>query len=177
MTKNEIITATEKIVNRLSSTCNGLDDTLLFKSPGNKWSVAENVQHLVLSTNMTSLAYRLPRFMVKWMAGKPNRNSRTFDELKDKYYNKLSQGGTASTPFVPKPIEITYGKEKLLANWRKSTTTYLTALKKNRTEKDLDSYLVKHPLLGRITLRELCYFTIFHTEHHLQAIQKISSTT
>ncbi len=172
MTKTEIITATEKIFNRFSATCAGIDETVLFKRPENKWSAAENMQHLIISTNMSSLAYWLPKFLVRWIAGTPNRASRTFDELKDKYYTKLSAGGRASGRFVPKPIEIKYGKEKLLANWNKATCKFIKALTNNRSEKDLDNYLVKHPLLGRITLRELCYFTIFHTEHHLQSIQK-----
>ena len=176
MTKTEIITAAEKGFNRFSETCYSMDETLLFKKPADKWSAAENMQHLIISTKMTTLAYRLPKFIVRLVAGKPNRSSRTFHELKDKYYKKLADGGKASGVFVPKPIEIKYGKQKLIDNWQNATTAFMLALSKNRTEKDLDSYLAKHPLLGRITLRELCYFTIFHTEHHLKAIHKISAS-
>ena len=176
MTKAEIITDAEKNFNRFSETCNSMDEELFFKKPTDKWSAAENIQHLIISTKMTALAYRLPKIIVRLFAGKPNRSSRPFNELKDKYYKKLADGGRASGVFVPKPMEIKYGKLKLMDNWQNATTAYLLALSKNRTEKDLDNYLAKHPLLGRITLRELCYFTIFHTEHHLQAIQKISET-
>ncbi len=171
MTKTEIITASENIFKQLSNACNGFDELLFFKRPPNKWSGAENLQHLIISTNMTTLAYALPRFVVRWMAGKPNRNSKTFEEVKNKYYTKLSEGGRASGRFIPKPIEIKYGKQRLVDNWNTCTAKFIKALDKKRTEKDLDNYLVKHPLLGRITLRELCYFTIFHTEHHLQSIQ------
>lgn len=175
MNKSEIITIAEKSFNRLSQTCLGINETLLFKRPENKWSAAENVKHLIISTNMTTLVYRLPKFIVRFIGGKPNRYSRTYDELKDKYDKKLAGGGRASVRFVPKPIEINYGKQKLMDNWQKSTAGFLKALTKNTTEKDLDNYLARHPLLGRITLRELCYFTIFHTEHHLLAINKIST--
>jgi hypothetical protein len=123
---------------------------------------------------MTTLAYRLPKFLVRLVGGKPNRASRSYEELKARYYKKLADGGQASGRFVPKPIEIKYGKEKLLNNWQHATGGFIKALTRNRTEADLDKYLAKHPLLGRITLRELCYFTIFHTQHHLQAIHKIS---
>jgi DinB superfamily len=172
MTKSEIITAAENIFVQFSETCNSIDETVLFKRPVNKWSAAENIQHLIISTNTTSLAYWLPEFVVRWIGGTPDRASRTYDEVKDKYYKKLKEGGRASGRFVPKPIELKYGKQKLMDNWNKATAKFIAALTKNRTEKDLDNYLVKHPLLGRITLRELCYFTIFHTEHHLQSIQK-----
>jgi hypothetical protein len=176
MTKTEIIKAAENAFTQFSENCNSMHETLFFKKPGSKWSAAENIQHMIISTNMTTLAYRLPKFIVRLVGGKPNRASRSYEELKDKYYKKLADGGKASGLFVPKPIEIKYGKQKLMDNWRKATDRFIKALTKNRTEKDLDNYLAKHPLLGRITLRELCYFTIFHTEHHLQAIHKISVT-
>lgn len=172
MNKNEIITASENMFKQFSATCNGIDETGFFKRPGSKWSVAENVQHLIVSTNTSALAYFLPRFLVRLIGGTPNRDSRTYEELKDKYYKKLSEGGQASGRFVPKPIDLKYGKQPLLDNWEKATAKYIRSLAANRSEKDLDSYLVKHPLLGRITLRELCYFTIFHTEHHLHSITK-----
>ncbi len=171
MNKREIISAAGNIFNQFTATCKSMDETLLFKRPEGKWSGAENIQHLIVSTNTTALAYRLPKFLVKWIGGTPNRSSRTYEEVKDKYYKKLSEGGRASGRFVPKPIEIKYGKQRLLSNWEQATERFINSLDKNRTEKDLDAYLVKHPLLGRITLRELCYFTIFHTEHHLQSIQ------
>lgn len=175
MTKTELITASEKTFLGFSQTCNNMQETLFFMNPGNKWSAAENVQHMIISTRMTTLAYRLPVFIVRLIGGRPNRPSRSYEELKAKYYSKLAAGGKASGVFVPKPIKIKYGKQKLVRNWEKATANYLNALSRNRTEEDLDNYLAKHPLLGRITLRELCYFTIFHTEHHLQAIENIST--
>ena len=178
MTKTEIITAAENIFNQFSETCSTIDETCLFKRPANKWSAAENMQHLIISTNTTAFAFWLPKFLVRWTGGTPNRISLTFDELKDKYYKKLSEGGKASSSrFIPKPIDIKYGKQKLIDNWDRATAKFIKALIKNRSEKDLDSYLVKHPLLGRITLRELCYFTVFHTQHHLHSIKKPVETS
>ncbi len=170
MTKDEIILAANKVFGNFAQTCTAVNETVFFERPGRKWSVAENMQHLILSINTTTLAYALPKFLVKWIGGKPNRDSRTYDELLARYNKKIEEGGTASSRYVPKPIEIKYGKERMLANWKKATAKFILALQNKRTENDLDSYLVKHPLLGRITLRELCYFTIFHTVHHLETI-------
>lgn len=174
MTKTAIITAAEDSFTQFTDACNCMDEALLFNKPGTKWSAAENIQHLIISTNMTTLAYRLPKFIVRLIGGKPNRPSRSYEELKARYYQKLADGGRASGRFVPKPIEIKFGKEKLLQNWQQATAAFIKALTHNRTEADLDNYLARHPLLGRITLRELCYFTVFHTEHHVQAIHQIS---
>ena len=38
----------------------------------------------------------------------------------------------------------------------------------------MDNFLIKHPLLGKITLRELCYFTIYHTQHHIKIITTLT---
>jgi len=109
------------------------------------------------------------------MGGKPNRQSRSYDELVEKYKQKLAAGGKASGIFVPKPMKINGSKEKLIADWDKATAKYIAALQNNTSENKLDNYLARHPLLGRVTLRELCYFTIYHTQHHLTIINNINS--
>ena len=176
MIKDEIITAAEKIFFAFTIYCNSIDEVVFFDKPTAKWSIAENVQHLIIATNTATIAYKLPKFLVRFVGGKPNRTSKNYEELVAKYKAKLVTGGVASGRFVPKPITIQLGKERLMANWGKVTTKHLKAIIKNNTENDLDNYLVKHPLLGRITLRELCYFTIYHTEHHLTIISLRSVT-
>ena len=42
----------------------------------------------------------------------------------------------------------------------------------NWSEKDLDKYKLPHPLLGKLTVREMLFFTIYHNEHHLKAMLK-----
>jgi DinB superfamily len=170
MTKNEIITTAEETFTAFTNYCNGVNENIFFVKPTSKWSVAENVQHLIVSTNTSTLAYALPKFLVRLIGGKPNRQSKTYEELITKYKNKLAEGGAASGRFIPKPMPLNFGKQKLMHNWVKVTAKHIAVLQKNRTENDLDNYLVKHPLLGRITLRELCYFTIYHTQHHLNII-------
>jgi DinB superfamily len=172
MTKTAIMTASEAIFKKVAESCSGMDETAFFEPRQGKWSAAENLQHLVISTKLTTMAYSLPRFIVRWYAGKPNRGSRAYEEVKSKYYKKLSEGGRAPARFVPRPVGKNYSKQKLIDNWTRATEKYLRALDKRRTEEDLNNYLAKHPLLGRLTLRELCYFTVFHTEHHLQTILK-----
>ena len=175
LSREQIIAASEKIFHAFTQTCNAIDEIAFFQHTSGKWSVAENVRHLIISTNTTTLAYTLPALIVRWIGGKPNRNSRSYEELVDKYKYKLADGGKASGKFVPKEITITYGKEKLMKEWRKAISKFIAALKNKTSETKLDDYLVKHPLLGRITLRELCYFTIYHTEHHLNIIQNRSA--
>ncbi len=175
LSKEQIIAASQAIFTAFTTACEAVDENIFFERPAeNKWSVGENVQHLITSTNITTLAYTLPGFIVRWIGGTPNRKSRSYEELVEKYKVKLSQGGRASGRFVPKRIKGT--KKELLAKWNREAAKFIAAIHKDNTESKLDNYLARHPLLGRITLRELCYFTIYHTEHHLNIINTISNT-
>jgi len=40
------------------------------------------------------------------------------------------------------------------------------------TENELDRYILPHPLLGKLTLREMLFFTIYHIEHHEKLIKR-----
>jgi DinB superfamily len=170
MTLPEIITASEKIFRDFTDYCRQVPDEKFFFQPADKWSIAQNVDHLTISMRQTRLAYALPKFIVRLYTGKPNRPGRSYDELVTKYKNKLAAGGKASGVFVPKPIR-GISKEALISKWEKSVAAYFSALRK-QDDKKLDNYLAPHPLLGKITLRELCYFTIYHTEHHLNIIKQ-----
>ena len=41
-------------------------------------------------------------------------------------------------------------------------------------ENALDHYILPHPLLGKLTMREMLFFTIHHNFHHLHLIRKYS---
>jgi hypothetical protein len=176
MNKEEIITAAKKSFDEFTKCIEAIEELAFFTRPSaEKWSVAEHVQHLVISTNITTLAYTLPAFIVRWVGGTPNRPSRSYEALVEKYQQKLSAGGRASGRFVPKQMTQNDSKEKLVQNWKKAAEKFMNALKNTRHESKLDDYLARHPLLGRITLRELGYFTIYHTEHHMQIIHQTTN--
>jgi len=88
-----------------------------------------------------------------------------------KYKLKLEQGGKASGRYVPKFISPKISKDKLLKTYNKVMLRLIGSINKNWTDPQLDHYIAPHPLLGKITIRELCYFTIHHTLHHLNSIQ------
>ena len=157
--------------------CSSLPDTAFFYQPPGKWSPAQQVKHLIEATNMARLVFALPKLIVRWYAGKPNRSSRTYDQLVDKYKSKLEQGGKASGRYIPKPISASYGKQKLLTGFEHSMNRMQQAIKRNWKEPQPDQYIAPHPLLGKITLRELGYFTIHHTYHHLENIKRMTAVS
>ena len=172
MTKEEIIKQLDLAKEEFSGFCNGIDTEAFFRQPLEKWSIAQNIKHLIVSANTTKLAFSLPKFIVRLYAGKPNRSSRSYEQLVSKYKTKLQQGGKASGQFVPAIISPATGKENMLDTFSKSMNRLINNIEKNWPDEKLDQYIAPHPLLGKITLRELCYFTIYHTQHHLNIIKE-----
>lgn len=171
--KQEIIRKLNTAKDDFISYCRDIDSEPFFHQPGEKWSIAQHIKHLVISANKTRQVYVLPKFIVRQLTGKPNRLSRSYDELVNKYKFKLQLGGRASGRFVPATISPGSGKEKILTEFSTSMDRLIRSIDKKWEDKQLDQYLAPHPLLGRITLRELGYFTIYHTYHHLNLIKNM----
>ncbi len=143
------------------------DEQFLLERNG-KWTPAQQLNHIVRSVQPVNLAFGLPAFLLRGLFGKANRASRTYPELIAKYHAKLAAGGGASGRFVP-PATTLQQREKLLAELEKQVSQ-LTRKVAHCPESKLDALLLPHPLLGKLTLREMLYFTAYHAEHHEQAI-------
>jgi hypothetical protein len=172
LSREEIIHDLNTVSKELADFCHGINDESFFQQPKDKWSIAQNVKHLIIATNRTGLAFLLPKFIVRYYVGKPNRSSRTYCELIAKYKLKLEQGGRAGGAFIPKPVSEKENKEKILNVFSGAMNRLAVIIHKKWKDAQLDQYIAPHPLLGKITLRELCYFTIYHTQHHLNIIKE-----
>ena len=176
MSKEEIIKELDDACSKFIGSCSRIDTHIFYFQPAGKWSIAQNVEHLIISANTTRLAFSLPKFIVRVYAGKPNRASRTYDELVNKYKLKLQQGGKASGRFIPQKIEEGVRSTTMLETFNKAMNKLKDTIERKWKDDQLDQYIAPHPLLGKITLRELCYFTIHHTYHHLDIIKQRCAT-
>lgn len=167
--KEEIIFALNEKVDDFIGYISALNNHQ-FEAPLNeKWSAGQNLDHLIRSIKPLQLAYALPKFMLRLLFGKTNRPSKTYDELVAKYKSKLAVGARASGRFVP-PIVSGNKKTALLSIYQEQKQKLISKIK-NTSEKDLDLYILPHPLLGKITLREMLFFTVYHNEHHLNILK------
>lgn len=170
MTKNEFSLQLAASVDSFANSFANLPDEKIFDKPDEKWSSAEQLQHLILAVKPLILAYSLPGFALQIMFGKSNRPSRSYEELLAKYYSKLAEGGKASAPYIPKPLRTGSNKTKLIENFIAMHKKLLKKIARWKEEK-LDTYILPHPLLGKITLREMLFFTDFHIRHHEKTIK------
>lgn len=168
--KNEIIDALNKNVNAINLFIASLNKEQFENHHDGKWSAGENLYHLISSIKPLQTAFRLPKFVLKLLFGMANRQSKTYEALVEKYRSKLSAGGKALARFTP-PIIYFESKHQLLKEYDIQKDKLIMKIKKQR-ESELDNYILPHPLLGKITLREMLFFTIYHNEHHLQIIKR-----
>ena len=138
-------------------------------SPG-KWSTAQHVDHLIKTTAPLNQALRMPKITLRTMFGKCNRPERSFDDLISKYQQKLAEGGQATGRFLPKD-NLETDKEKLISELLKEGSQLVEILKK-WDEKRMSTFILPHPLLGKMTIREILFFTIYHTNHHKKIIEQ-----
>ncbi|MDH4057982.1 MAG: DinB family protein [Cyclobacteriaceae bacterium] len=141
-----------------------LSDNDFLLSVNGKWTAGQQLDHIVRSVGPVKLAFSFPNFALTLIFGKANRPSRTYDGLIEKYNQKLASGGRASGRFIPNDVGVT-SRNPL----QKKLSTLVNSLNsriKKKSEEQLDTYILPHPLLGKLTLREMLYFTIYHVEHH-----------
>ena len=167
--KPQIIDALNEKVDAFNKYISLLDKEKFEASPNGKWSAGQNLDHLIRAIKPLQLAYSLPKFALVTLFGKPNRPSRTYDELVIKYKAKLNAGGKASRAFIPPAVSFEK-KDALLKKYATQKKLLIAKIEK-QSEAGLDKYILPHPLLGKITLREMLYFTIHHNQHHLELLK------
>ncbi len=139
-----------------------LSDVIANHSMPGKWTPIQQLSHIEKSVAPVKLAFSVPKFVLSLLFGKANRSSRSYDELVSKYKSKLEAGGKSTTRFLP---DTTCDRIKLQDAVDKHVKVLSDKIDRF-SENELDQFILPHPLLGKLTLREMIYFTIYHVEHH-----------
>ena len=142
-----------------------LEEAALQKTIPGKWNAAEQLEHVYLSLRPIVLAFRLPKFIPKILFGKANRESKSYEALVQAYQNKLQQGGKAPAVYVPKTPATLRATQKRIEQVKGLVKTLIHQIDKY-SESELDQMILPHPLLGKLTLREMGYFAAYHVAHH-----------
>lgn len=139
-------------------------------APNGAWTAGQHLLHMMKSTKPLAVGAGYPRILLRWKFGKTARVSASYEEVVDRYKGKLAEGGQATGEFVPRKVE---SKERdVLVKRQKNEMSVLVNNLHKWSEKNLDNTAVPHPLIGKITLREMLYFTIYHLEHHLKTLEE-----
>lgn len=141
-----------------------LDEEAFLRQPGTAWTAGQQWAHIVASVSPVALAFALPKWGLRMWMGKSTRPSRSYDALVARYLEKLAAGGRASGRFVPKPVAWS-DKARLRRDLDVAVRRLIRRIGRF-SEAELDTMLLPHPLLGKLTLREMLFFTVHHVEQH-----------
>jgi len=150
-----------------------LDEDALQKAIPGKWNAAEQMEHVYLCLRPIVLAFRLPKFLLPLFFGKANRESKSYEALVEAYQTKLQQGGKAPAVYVPKTPATLRATQKRIQQVQGLVKTLLDQIEKH-SESELDQMILPHPLLGKLTLREMGYFAAYHVAHHHKQAAEIA---
>ena len=167
-TKPEIATAFASAANEDLQFWSGFSPAKFLAPIGAAWSPSDNVRHLIMATRPVAKALGTPKLTLRMVFGKAENPSRTFDELHEAYLALLAQGANAGK-FAPAPEaapEDPARRQAELIDELLEAIDELAGKLDKWDEDDLDGYVLPHPLLGKLTIREILYFTLFHYQHH-----------
>lgn len=145
-----------------------LPDHRFTATPYGKWSAGQQLQHLIKSARPVATAMGYPKVLLRYF-GTSRLPSRSYTKLVEDYREVLAHGAKSTLTYLPGVI---YSAQRpvLIEAFLKQKERLLENLGK-WSESDLDKYRLPHPLLGKITMREMLYFTAYHTEHHLEQLK------
>lgn len=173
--KATIIKSLTDGVAQFNELINNLNEENFEANYNNKWSAGQDLVHLIKVLGIVNIGFTLPKILLSLLYGLNKKETRGFDELQTLYKKSLEGGAKSPTIYIPKQVMF---KDKIsLIN--KHVVLNQAFIKKieAHSEEALDSYRLPHPLLGKVSLRELIIFTSLHTTHHLELLkQKLNLT-
>ncbi|MCT4698598.1 DinB family protein [Tenacibaculum haliotis] len=172
MEKKEIVTLLEEKHQELFNWIHQQSEDSFEKGPEGKWTTGQHIVHLVDSIKQVNKALSYPKFLLKYKFGSANREVRSYDEVAKRYQEKLSKNQERAKKFN---IEV---KTPSKANFNQLLVTLQVQNKKlqDKTKrwknKDLNSLILPHPLMGKMPIREIIMWTGYHTEHHTTILKE-----
>ena len=167
-TKSELISSLKDSNRRVLKWFTEISAEDFFARHREAWSASDNVDHLIKSHKPIAKALRLPKFTLQAIFGKPEQPSRSYEDICKIYLDEIVKGAQASGRYLPNQETPENGEEKkqeLLSQFSKASADLVSVAEK-WTEHELDNYLLPHPLLGKLTIQEMLYFTIYHNLRH-----------
>lgn len=137
-------------------------------SKNGKWSVAQNVEHITIALFRLNNYLALPKSTIKSNFGLSDRVSVSNEVFIKIYLKAMANGAKATTPFIPES-NLETSIEELVSKGKDLFDAFISNLE-NWSEEELEIYNCPHPILGKITVREILYFTIYHVQHHNKII-------
>lgn len=132
----------------------------------NKWSAAQQLKHILLT--LTPFPKILPsKSYITEKFGTIDRPTWDYETV---FNNYLKTDRKAPEQFVPDGVIAFDQKEEIISNIQYHIETIANLLN-DYSEEELNTLSIPHPLLGKLTIREMFYLMLYHPLHHLKQIE------
>jgi len=173
MHKDDIVLKLEEKHLALLNWLKNQNDDKWLSGPEGKWTTGQQALHLLQSIKPLNDALSFPKFILKYKFGKVNRDIRNYDTVVKRYQERLieAKGKTfkgSQNMKTPSLKEKSYILNRLQVENKK--LQYKTL--KRWSDKQLDSYILPHPLMGKMPVREIIMWTAYHVEHHTNILKE-----
>ena len=171
---DELIRGHLELHETLAAEMAAFEPPIFFAPQGDFWSPAQHVDHLVRSVKPLARALGLPRLVLRLLFGKAGASRKT-GEVVEGYLGKLASGAGASGAYLPASAaeQTSVAQEKLIERFLEAGKDLEKGLRGWR-DTDLDIYRLPHPLIGKLTVREMVAWSLYHGHHHRARIHERS---
>jgi len=141
-------------------------------SQNNKWSNSQHALHILKALELTNKAFAIPKIILSFKFGKANSPSRSYDEVCEKYITKLNANKGIAKKFNSKLRRPLLSEKEVILKQIIRNSKLLSKRIEKFSEEQLDKFVFPHPLLGKLTIRELLMWFGFHTKQHHNSVRK-----
>lgn len=140
--------------------------------PKGKWTQGQQALHLLQSIKPLNDALSLPKFVLRFKFGKANRPVRGYDAIVKRYKERLEDAKGKTFKGSQNMKVPTIEDKKYILNRLQTESKKLQYKTKKISDKNLDTVILPHPLMGKMPVREIIMWTAYHVEHHTQTLKE-----
>ncbi len=168
--KATIIKSLTNGVDQFNELINSLNEEKFEANYNSKWSAGQDLVHLIKVLSIVNIGFTLPKFLLRLLYGRNKAEARSFEALETLYKKALEGGAKSPTIYIPTPV-LFKDKNALINKHNTLNDAFIKKIEAH-SDKALDNYRLPHPILGKVSLRELSLFTSLHTRHHLELLKQ-----
>ena len=143
------------------------------------WSPGENISHITFTTNILALSFKIPKIFYRIFYGRP-KSEKSYMEWSSIYAEAMKHPRDAGfySPAIGKsPRDLLPQITIHLKEWNTACINLTSALEV-LSEREFSEYLIRHPFIGKVSFREMCYLQILHIIHHCSKVEiKLKNTS
>ena len=172
MHKDKIADLLEEKYHTLLNWLEVQDDEKWTQGPENKWTSGQQALHLLQSIKPLNDILSMPRFFFKYIFGTTKRELRTYESIVNRYLEQLEEFKNTSGK-TPKELKTPTIKDKKYILTRLQVESKKLQYKTRRiSDKNLDTLVLPHPIMGKMPIREILMWTAYHAEHHTKQLEE-----